>query len=132
MIVLEALCRQVRSTERPRQWSDNSEGCVDRSSVAMFTFKFRRTFSMKNFQMFSLVSSMPCDFTSFLIAPMISSMASSANKFGISPDANISLINTKNFSSATCESVMRKTVPMPFWPALMYSAAKSVFKSAML
>ena len=89
------------------------------------TFSWRRTRSMKNDQQFSRVSMIPAPFTSFLTPLITFSSSSSANSSGISPEASRSLMSTRNFSSGTCASVSRKTVPMFFRPALMYSWARS-------
>lgn len=61
---------------------------------------------------------------------MILSTSSSANSSGICPLASISLISTKNRSSATCESVMRNITPTFLSPALMYNEARSAFRSS--
>lgn len=83
------------------------------------TLSWRRTRSMKKDQQFSRVSIIPAPLTSFLIPFITFSNSSSANRSGISPDASRSLINTRNFSSGTCASVRRNTVPMFLRPALM-------------
>lgn len=91
----------------------------------VFTFKFRRTRSMKNIQQFSLVSWSPAPFTSFLMPEMIFSTSSSAKSPGISPEANRSLISTRKLSSGTCASVNKNTVPMFFKPAFWHKFARS-------
>ena len=95
------------------------------------TFNCFLTLSIKNFQQFSLVSCNPAPLTSFLTIVTIFSTSSSPNRSGISPEANKLLINTRNFSSATCASVIRKTVPKFFKPAFWYKFARSCFKSVM-
>ena len=85
------------------------------------TFSCLLTRSIKNLHIFSLVSCSPDAFTSFLNPPMIFSSSSSGNSPGISPDASKSLISTRKFSSGTCASVSRKTMPMFFNPDLTYS-----------
>ena len=89
------------------------------------TLSCLRTLSMKNDQQFSLVSCIPAPLTSLRIPLTTFWTSSSANNSGISPEANRSLITTRNFSSGTWASVRRNTVPTPFRPALMYSWARS-------
>ena len=83
------------------------------------TFSCLRTLSIKNDQQFSLVSCKPALFTSFLTPLMMLSYSSPAKRSGISPEANRSLINTRNFSSGTWASVRRNTVPIFLSPALI-------------
>lgn len=116
-------------TERPgfiRDFSHPLITCISCGiSVVLFTFKFRRTRSMKNIQQFSLVSWSPAPFTSFLMPEMIFSTSSSAKSPGISPEANRSLISTRKLSSGTCASVNKNTVPMFFKPAFWHKFARS-------
>ena len=56
---------------------------------------------IKDFTIFSLASSMPVPFTSFLSPLMMFSNSSSPNSPGTSPEATRSLISTTNFSSHT-------------------------------
>ena len=77
------------------------------------------TLSMKNFQQFSLESSIPVAFTSFLTPEIISSIWSSGNKSGISPEAKRSLIRTKKSSCGTWASVIKNITGWFFTPALI-------------
>lgn len=67
--------------------------------------------------------------TSAAIELMILSTSSSANSSGISPEASMSLMSTRNLSSATCESVIRNIMLTFFRPDFRYKPAKSLCKS---
>lgn len=66
--------------------------------------------------------------TSGVIALIILSTSSSAKSSGISPEASMSLMSTRNLSSATCESVIKNMMLTFFRPAFRYKPARSLWK----